>query len=329
MPQGGWKTYLTLYLIIPGSILAFLAIFFCTIYLNKSGPLTQEKDVIIEKGISVFKISETLWENGVIKHPDLFTAITFITRKNKKLKAGEYKFTVGISPREVLRKLSKGEVLIHSLTVPEGLTKYQVIKMINDHPVLIGDITAQVKEGELFPETYYFSRGYTRNELVERMKDDHKKIMFELWQKRAESLPLKTPDEAVVLASIVEKETGIESERGLVAGVFVNRLRKGMPLQSDPTALYVVSNKTGILDRALTRKDLEVKSPFNTYYIKGLPPEPIANPGRKSIEAVMRPDSTNYLYFVATGDGGHNFSETLDGHLDNVKEYKKALKSKN
>lgn len=329
MRPGGLIKYLTLYLIIPAMTLGALAVVSGTYYLNSTIPLKAEKPVMIGKGMSIFDIATTLWENGAIEYPDMFTAVTLATGKNKKLKAGEYNFQPGLTVNAVINKMVKGEVVIHSVTIPEGLTKHQALKIINEDKVLVGDATVKFQEGDLLPETYYFSRGYTKNEMLERMISERRKTIFELWQKRAADLPYTTPQEALVMASIVEKETSLDNERAHVAGVFTNRLNMGMPLQSDPTVAYTVSKQTGEMDRALTRDDLKKPSPYNTYLNKGLPPAPICNPGRESIEATINPMSTKDLYFVASGNGGHLFAQTLDQHNKNVREYKKILSQKN
>lgn len=294
-------------------------------YINSPSIFPQQKDVIVEPG-SIRNTAEILAKEGVIKHPDLFAIYAVITGKNKTIKAGEYEFPANISPRQVLEKLAKGAVKIYSVTLPEGFTTYQMLKIINADLVLKGEAIAELPEGTLLPETYFFSRGYTRQQLISRMQKDQGKILEELWNARDPSVPLKNREEAITLASIVERETSLSDEMPRVAGVFYNRLRAGMPLQSDPTALYVVSKKTGVLDRELTKKDLEVQSPYNTYVSNGLPPGPIANPGAEAIHATLNPISTDELYFVADGKGGHNFSKTLEQHNKYVAEYRVILR---
>jgi UPF0755 protein len=231
----------------------------------------------------------------------------------------------------VLDKLVAGDVVLRQVTIPEGLTTAQVLDLLAGVDGLEGTISMPPSEGSLLPETYDYTLGDTREMLIERMRKGMDSLIAELWPKRAAELPLKSPEEAVILASIVEKETGIPAERPRVAAVFVNRLKRGMPLQSDPTVIYgltrgkvaSVANGEGILGRKLIRADLDLDNPYNTYRILGLPPGPIANPGRASLEAVLNPPATTELYFVADGTGGHAFASTLEEHNRNVARWRK------
>jgi UPF0755 protein len=217
--------------------------------------------------------------------------------------------------------LIDGKSIVYKLTLAEGLTSATIIELVRGHPVLVGDVADIPAEGSLLPETYVFDRGTTRKDLVGRMQDDHTRVLDELWVGRAKDLPFSTKDEAVILASIVEKETGVASERPRVAAVFVNRLRKGMKLQSDPTIIYGLT-KGVPLGRGIRQSELEKPTPYNTYVILGLPPTPIANPGKASLAAVMNPAQTEDLYFVADGTGGHAFAATLDEHEANVRKWR-------
>jgi UPF0755 protein len=241
------------------------------------------------------------------------------------LKAGEYQVPAGATPLEVLGKIADGEVFKRVVTVPEGFSAAQVMAALNGAEGLEGEPPTAVREGSVLPETYQYIWGETREEVLARMQQAHSAATQKLWEQRAAALPVKSLEEAIVLASVVEKETGLPGERPDVAAVFTNRLMKGMPLQSDPTVIYAIT-KGLPLGRALTRRDLEeTASPYNTYKVGGLPPGPICNPGLESIKAVLNPPSTNFLYFVATGTGGHVFATTLDEHNRNVRRYKLEL----
>jgi len=221
-----------------------------------------------------------------------------------------------------MEELVAGEVVVHRLTLPEGLSSAEIVALVGAAPALAGEIVESVPEGSLLPETYHYVYGDDRAELIARMQTAMEAALDELWPARAEGLPFSTPEEAVVLASIVEKETGVTGERALVAGVFVNRLRIDMLLQSDPTVAYAISRGGIVLDRPLRRFDLEVDDPYNTYRHRGLPPGPIANPGRAALEAALHPAETGAYYFVADGTGGHAFAATLDEHNVNVRRYR-------
>jgi UPF0755 protein len=225
--------------------------------------------------------------------------------------------------------LRAGKPFTRRLTLPEGLTSAEAVVLINGAEALDGDAGETPVEGSLLPETYHYVRGDLRTELVRRMQRSLDETIDELWPRRAEDLPLADKREAIILASIVEKETGIPEERPRVASVFVNRLRAGMRLQSDPTVAYGISGGSGPLGRALTRQDLQTPSPYNTYLNDGLPPGPISNPGRAAIEAVLNPADTKFLYFVASGNGGHAFAKTLEEHNRNVEQWRKLRQEQN
>jgi UPF0755 protein len=239
------------------------------------------------------------------------------------LRAGEYSFSPGASVNEVLEKITSGKTVVHRLTIPEGTTSREVLLEIEALTTLSGPLPPVPLEGMILPETYHFSRGDSREELLKRMSDAMTDAAAELWEDRADGLPFNSIEEAIILASIVEKETAVAEERGLVAGVFINRLRRGMRLQSDPTVVFGITLGKAPLGRALRRSDLKQSTPYNTYLVDGLPPGPIANPGRESLEAVLNPAATKFLYFVADGSGGHAFAETLGEHNRNVAHWRK------
>ena len=298
--------------------------FFAWGYLQytKPGPTIAETTVYIPPGSSVEAIANTLTQAGVIEDPLIFRLGVRLTRVDKALKAGEFAFPYGASAKVAAEVLISGKTVVHRLTIAEGLTSIEVFELL----VAAGGLekTFDVPlEGSILPETYYYSYGDNRADLVERMVKAMDKSLNELWDERADALPLRSPAEALVLASIVEKETGVKDERGRVAGVFINRLRMGMRLQSGPTVAYGLSEGDGPLGRSLTRADLKVNNPYNTYLIKGLPPGPICNPGLAAIKAVLNPTATDDLYFVADGNGGHVFAKTLKEHNRNAAKWRK------
>jgi UPF0755 protein len=291
------------------------------------GPLAQETVVIVPRGAGLSVIAADLAAAGVVSDPTVFALGVRLFADARALQAGEYAFPAGTSMAEAAALLASGRTVVHRLTVPEGLTSAEVVALLATVEPLAGEIAEVPPDGTLLPETYHFHRGDSREALLERMRQSMEEAMAELWPARRGDLPLKNPEEALILASIVEKETGVESERAVVAGVFVNRLRKGMPLQSDPTVVYGITEGKAPLGRTLTRKDLAAATPYNTYQITGLPPGPIANPGRAALEAALQPAETDYLYFVAAGDGGHAFARTLDEHNANVVKWRKHLRA--
>ncbi|MBL8629043.1 MAG: endolytic transglycosylase MltG [Rhodospirillaceae bacterium] len=285
------------------------------------GPLTQPSTLIIRPGTGLSTIANQLQDNGIVSNNYLFEWEARRTGRGRDLKPGEYKFEAGTSITAVLDKLVKRDVVARFITVPEGLVTNDILKILRMADGLVGEAPASIADGELLPETYRYEWDDTRAGLIERMRKARADALKDLWDKRATDLPITTPEQAMVLASIVEKETGVAAERPKVAGVFINRLKKKMRLQSDPTVIYGIS-PTG-LDRELTRADLTAPTPFNTYTIDGLPPSPIAHPGRASIAAVLNPDATDALYFVADGTGGHAFAATLAEHNKNVAKWRK------
>lgn len=289
--------------------------------------LTAPATLIIRKGTTSPATAQKLAESGVLRHPYIFFAINYALGASRNFKAGEYLFPAGITPFEVAQKLRKGDVVVHKVTVPEGYNVREIKELLMAEPILEGDITLPIAEGSLLPETYHFTYGDTRDAVIKRMQVAMQEVLADAWKNRKEGLPLATPQEALILASIVEKETGVNDERAHVAGVFINRLKRGMKLQTDPTVVYGIEQQQqgAKMERELTRADLETPTLYNTYIIDGLPPAPITNPGMDAIKAAVQPMETDDLYFVATGTGGHRFSKTLEEHNRNVAAYRKAL----
>lgn len=284
---------------------------------------TEPTTILIEKGDSLDRIARRLKKDHLIKSVSVFKLAGRIGGNAGNLKAGEYRIPAKASPKLILDILISGQTVVRRLTIPEGLTSKQTVDMLMDTAALFGEITDIPPNGTLLPETYVFSYGTPRKVVFDRMREGMNKTLDELWPTRNPDLPYTTKQEALVMASIVERETSLSSERARIAGVFVNRLRKGMRLQTDPTVIYAVTNGSMELKRALTYSDLKKDHPFNTYTRKGLPPSPICNPGRESIAAALNPQKTNELYFVADGFGGHAFASTFEGHRANIASWKK------
>jgi len=288
-----------------------------------AGPHAEPRVVMLSPGMGVRTIATRLDEAGVISDRRIFLAGVRFAGADATLKAGEYEIPAHASMAAIVGILREGRSILHRITIPEGRTSEQVMLIVAADPVLEGDLPPTPPEGSLLPETYSFTRGTTRAEMVGLMQKAASDLMAELWPARAEGLPVKTPEEAIILASIVEKETGVASERPRVAAVFINRLRKPMRLQSDPTIIYGLVGGQGALGRPIRRSEIDRPTPYNTYQIDGLPPTPIANPGRASIEAVLNPPETDEYYFVADGTGGHAFSRTLAEHLRRVQDWRR------
>lgn len=284
------------------------------------GPLTSDKVVVVKGGMA--DVAEQLAREGVIDSQMLFMAGLQATGRAAQIKAGEYLFRQNASLNDVANTLVEGKAILHAVTIPEGLTVQQIVERLMENDILTGEVANLPKEGTLLPDTYKFTRGMTRQQLVDRMAQEQQKVLREVWQRRGADLPIKNPQDLVVLASIVEKETGKADERTRVAGVFVNRLNRNMKLQSDPTIVYGLVGGKGTLGRGIRRDEITQETPYNTYVIVGLPPGPIANPGRAALEAVANPSRTRELYFVADGTGGHVFAETLDQHNKNVQRWR-------
>lgn len=315
-------------------LLAWIAVFLAAaaglsaVYaVNRPNTLSEEVSVVLDRGVTVRRMSENLEKAGVISSSLLFRIVVRGLGVDKRLKAGEYMFPPRINMIQVANQLLNGEVYYRKITLPEGLTSVQMTELIKNDPNLSGEITADAPEGSMLPETYSFSKGDSRNSIVLQAQKAMDKVLETVWQDNRVPV-LKNKEELLVLASIVEKETGLAEERHDVAAVFVNRLNKGMMLQTDPTVIYALTLGQSELGRPLYKKDLEIDSPYNTYRNYGLPPKPICNPGKEAIIAAANPSDADYLFFVASGSGGHRFARSLSEHNDNVALYRKILQNK-
>jgi UPF0755 protein len=283
------------------------------------GPLQEEKVVNIPARAGMADIADTLQREGVIDNNRwAFIGAVIALKARSELKPGEYAFQKNASLRSVIATMVDGKVVQHSVTIPEGLTSEQIVARLSENDIFAGSINEIPREGTLLPETYKFPRGTTRDQVIARMQQAQKRLVAEVWEHRNPDIPVKTPEQLVTLASIIEKETGKADERSRVAAVYVNRLRQKMKLQSDPTIIYGLVGGKGTLGRPIKRSEITQPSPYNTYVVDGLPPGPIANPGRASLEAAANPARTRDLFFVADGTGGHSFTETYDQHQKNV-----------
>jgi len=287
--------------------------------------LESAKEIVIPRGTGLNKTAQILADNGVIDDALWLMLFARVNKVENSFKAGEYAFDGRLSYEKIIEKLVKGDVIARVVTIPEGKALVEIKKIVNDNPYLSGEITLDIKEGEIMPETYHFTKGEQRDAILEKSRQAMKKTLAKAFAGRDENLPIKSEQELLILASIVEKETGITDERGKVASVFVNRLRLGMKLQTDPTVIYAVTNGEMNLNRPLYKRDLSYDSPYNTYVYEGLPPAPICSPGKEAIMAVAHPENTPYLYFVADGEtGGHRFAKSLSEHNANVAHYRGA-----
>jgi len=292
---------------------------------NLRKTLLSAVEVTVPKGAGTAQTASILAENGVIADARLFMLFARLNGIAGKIKAGEYLFFGDVTLKEAAEKLVKGEVIVRSLTIPEGKALAEIKQILENNPYLTGEITLAVKEGEILPETYHFNKGESRNSILVKAKAAMKKELAAAFAAREEGGVLKSEEELLILASIVEKETGLAEERAKVASVFVNRLNLGMKLQTDPTVIYAITDGKMNLGRPLYRKDLSFDSPYNTYVYAGLPPAPICSPGKAALQAAAHPERTKYLYFVADGvTGGHRFARTLSEHNANVVMYKRA-----
>jgi UPF0755 protein len=283
------------------------------------GPLKEDKIVNIPQRAGKRDIADTLNKEGVTDvNPWVFIAAVAALKASSDLKPGEYAFQKNASLRDVIATIVEGKVVQHAVTIAEGLTSEQIVARLSDNEIFTGSVREVPREGTLLPETYKFPRGTTREQVIQRMQQAHKRVLAEIWERRSQDLPVKSPEQLETLASIVEKETGKPDERSRVAAVFVNRMKQKIKLQSDPTIIYGLVGGKGTLGRPIKRSEITQPSPYNTYVIDGLPPGPICNPGRASLEAAANPARTRDLYFVADGTGGHAFTETYDAHQKNV-----------
>ncbi|MDA1099622.1 MAG: endolytic transglycosylase MltG [Proteobacteria bacterium] len=291
---------------------------------TRPGPTAVDRTVLLAKGSSLQDIAESLAVAGVIEHPLVFRIGVRMGGWARGLRAGEFRFPAQISMRGAMEILRMGVTVVHRLTIPEGLSSGQVVALLSQTQGLRGDLAALPAEGTLLPETYHYSYGDERAVLLARMTEAMNTTLATLWPARDQDLPFANPEQALILAAIVEKETSLPAERPRIAGVFINRLRRGMRLQSDPTVVYGLTGGGKPLGRALRLDDLDRYTPYNTYRIAGLPPGPIANPGRAAIDAVLHPMVSNELYFVADGTGGHAFATTFAQHRRNVARWRRA-----
>ena len=294
--------------------------------LRSAGPLAADKIVMIPAGSTRGDIADQLEGEGVIASKLMFNFAVIRQSAGGNLRAGEYVFKQQASLQDTLDTLVSGKAILHSITIPEGLTSEQIINRLKENDILVGEVREIPKEGSLLPETYKFARGLSRDQILQTMAKAQKVALDDIWKRRASDVPVKSSYELVTLASIVEKETGRADERPHVASVFSNRLGKRMKLQSDPTIIYGLVGGKGTLGRGILRSEVEAATPYNTYVIEGLPPGPIANPGKAAMEAVANPSRTKDLFFVADGTGGHAFAETLDQHNKNVVRWRQLEK---
>ena len=305
-----------------GSVFSFYSL------LYEQSDVSESTVVLVEKGENLNQIARRLKKENLLNSIAIFKIAARLSGKSTRLKAGEYRIPAHASAKEILDILVSGQTVVRRVTIPEGKTSKQIFDLLMQTPGLFGELPIPPPNGTLLPETYVFSYGLPREVILERMQSGMTKTIEELWPLRNSDLPYTTKEEALVLASIVEKETSIPAERPRIAGVFVNRLRRGMRLQTDPTVIYAITDGTMELKRRLTHKDLRTDHPFNTYMNKGLPPAPICNPGREAIQAVLQPQKTDEIYFVADGTGGHVFSKTFEEHKRNIANWKRSRRKK-
>ena len=294
--------------------------------INQPLKISEDTLFLVNKGDSLNKIAQSLQDKKLVNDKYIFILFSKINRIYPQIKAGEYLFNGEFSIKQTAEKLSSGKVYLRKVTFPEGLTSTEIAKILHKENFLSKDEFAAPAEGSILPETYTYMRGDSPDKIIKQAQKAMQNVLEQAWQERDQNLPLQSKEELLILASIVEKETGIGMERAQVASVFVNRLRLGMLLQTDPTVIYALTNGKEDLNRPLTRKDLSVDSPYNTYKYAGLPPTPICNPGKDAIYAAAHPSETPYLYFVASGNGGHNFATTLSEHNENVRKWRELNK---
>lgn len=327
------KIFLVIAVLIPLFLSAWFSFEFY--FASKTSP--KEIFFMVDKGQGVHDIAQNLKEKGIIKNRQSFLLGYNIYYSSKSLKAGEYMFSLPMSPKDILKMLTDGKVYLHSLTIPEGLTRKEIARHLEslhftDEEEFLAassktgiisslDKEAANLEGYLFPETYHFSKGTSAKKIISTLVSQFKAVFTQAWQKRASEIKM-TPREVVILASLIEKETFLREEKKLVSAVFHNRLKIRMKLDCDPTIIYVLKEK-GSFKGLLLKKDLKLQSPYNTYRNRGLPPGPICSPGRESLEAALYPAQEKYLYFVSKKDGSHHFSTSFKDHQNAVRKYRK------
>ncbi len=310
-------TILVLGILVAGGIL-----FLGTQRYYAEGPMAEDRVFLVEQGIGLGAVANRLATANMIADRWVFQFGAMLQRKQSSIRAGEYNIAAKASMAEIMLEITEGKAITYSVTIPEGLTSWEAVQRINAASNLIGEITEIPPEGTLLPDTYSFERGSDRQAIIDRMSEAFQVQIAEIWASRAPDLPLTSAEEMVILASIVEKETGIGAERAGVAGVFINRLNIGMRLQSDPTIIYGITNGQGSLGRGLRRSEIDEKTPYNTYQIDRLPPGPITNPGVAAMRAVVNPADIEALFFVADGTGGHAFANTYAEHQVNVARWR-------
>lgn len=318
-----------LIVIVAGGLAAGAAAWWVWHEFTAPGPLVAEKTLIVPKGAGIRAVAGQLEDAGIVDNAIVFILGARYLKLGRRFRAGEFAFAPGMSMRAVAQHLVSGQTVLRRLTVPEGLLSVEVVRLIEAADGLTGPVPETLPDGALLPETYFYSYGDSRTSLVGRMAEAMDAALRRAWQARSDGLAVSTPEEALILAAMIERETGVPEERARIAAVFHNRLRRGMRLQSDPTVAYAVTGGKHVLDRPLTVADLKLDSPFNTYERAGLPPGPIANPGRAAIEAAVNPMDSRELYFVADGSGGHAFAETLREHNRNVAKWRRLLRRRN
>ncbi len=331
--RGGGGSFLFWLLALAGAAAVFVFFFFSSA-MSRPGPSAEDRAFVVERGASGAAIASNLQEQGFITDGLLFRIANRVYGGGETLQAGEYQIPARASVREIVEMMTSGDALQHAITFPEGITIAAVMRIIEESDVLTGDMPEAPPEGSILPDTYHVQRGMTRAALLQLMQEAHDEAVAEIWAERAPNLPITTVEDFVTLASIVERETGIAAERPMVAGVFINRLRIPMRLETDPTIIYGVCIRFPqrcrdgrLVDaqgnrRTIRQSEIELDTGYNTYRIDGLPPTPIANPGRAALEATANPATTNAIFFVADGTGGHLFAATLAEHQANVRRWR-------